>query len=181
MYQVKYNNVSFRAKAEHAIDQALLVTTKSDVAPVVSPDVGAYLLLRGGIISSIEAPGDRSLYQLGVVCAFNLCVDFSGNRYMYFGNFPTLKPSVIAWRIKKLIEILDERVSGLGYRVQSGVVTPQVKDMLLELRQTVQIWILVSDSEARETLLKLVNGCSIKPMVFTIADVASEVSSSGMY
>jgi hypothetical protein len=178
---IKYNNASFRTKAETAIDQAIATTTRTDASPQISPDIGAYLLLRGGIVASIEGPGDKALFQLGAVCQFNLCVDYTGNRYMYFGNFPKLKPSVIAWRIKKLVEILDNRISGVEFRVQSGVVTPQLRDMLLQLRATVEIWILVNDSEARDMLLKLVAGCPITPSVFTIGEVSDEVSKSEMY
>jgi hypothetical protein len=178
---IKYNNASFRTKAETAIDQAIATTTRTDASPQISPDIGAYLLLRGGIVASVEGPGDKALFQLGAVCQFNLCVDYTGNRYMYFGNFPKLKPSVIAWRIKKLVEILDNRISGVEFRVQSGVVTPQSRDMLLQLRATVEIWILVNDSEARDMLLKLVAGCPITPSVFTIGEVSDEVSKSEMY
>jgi hypothetical protein len=108
-------------------------------------------------------PGDKALYQLGAVCAFNLCMDYAGNTYIYFGNFPNLTPSVIAWRIRKLIEIIDERVGGLRYRVERGVLTEQQWETLSQFRTTVKIWILVKDAEARTTLRELVSGCSITP------------------
>jgi hypothetical protein len=100
---------------------------------------------------------------------------------MYFGNFPKVAPSVIAWRINKLIQIIDERIGGMEFRVQSGIVTEQQRNLLLQLRKTVEIWILVKDAEDREALLKFVAESSIRPDVFTLADVASEVGKSGMY
>lgn len=178
---IKYNNASFKARAATAIDQAIVTTTRTEAPPVVSPDVGAYLLLKGGLMCLLDGAGDKALYQLGAVCGFNLCVDLTGNRYVYFGNFPKLSPSVIAWRINKLIEIIDQRIGGMDFRVQTGVVTAQQRDLFLQLRKTVEIWILVKDAEDRAALLKAVSGCSIKPDVFTLADVESEVSKSGMY
>ena len=65
--------------------------------------------------------------------------------------------------------------------MRGGVITEQQRDMLLQLRKTVEIWILVKAAEDREALLKAVSGCSIKPDVFTVADVESEVTKSGMY
>jgi hypothetical protein len=76
---IKYNNSSFKAKADSAIDQAILTTTHRDTPPSISPDIGAYLLLRGGIVASIDNPGEKHLFQLGAVCGFNLCVDYSGS------------------------------------------------------------------------------------------------------
>jgi hypothetical protein len=143
--------------------------------------VGAYLLLRGGILADVTAPGDKALYQLGAVVGFNLLVDYTGNQFMYFGNFPALKPSVIAWRIKKLVEIFDARVGGVGLRVHHGLVTPQTKDALVQLRNTMEIWILVNDDDARTELLDLTSDCPIHSSVFTIAEVSSEAGKSGMY
>jgi len=152
---IKYDNNSFKAKAIAALDHAILKTAQPRVTAPVSPDVGSYLLLHGGIVSSVEAPGDRAIFQLGAVCNFNLLIDFTGNRYMYFGNFPTLPPSVIAWRVKKLIEILDERITGVEFRVESGIVTTAQRDLLLGLRKTLENWILVNNAEYREMVLNL--------------------------
>src|SRR4029077_12083033 len=117
--------------------------------------------LKGWLVCVLDSAGDKALYQLGAVCFFNLCNDFTGNRYMYFGNFPKVAPSVIAWRINKLIQIIDERIGGMEFRVQSGIVTEQQRNLLLQLRKTVEIWILVKDAEDREALLKFVAESSI--------------------
>jgi hypothetical protein len=179
---IKYDNTSFKAKATAAIDQAILDTARNSSATApVSPDVGAYLLLRGAIVSPAESPGDRAIYQLGAVCRFNLCVDFTGNRYRYFGNFPMLQPLVIAWRVKKIVEILEERLKGVEYRVQADIVTAQQRDLLLKLRETMEIWILANDSGDRDEINKLLTGCSATVNVFTVADVSEEVGKSGMY
>jgi hypothetical protein len=115
------------------------------------------------------------------VWGFNLLNDFTGNRYMYFGNFPTLQPSVIVWRVKKIIEILDERLAGTEYRVKSGVLTVAQRDLLVGLRKSMEIWILVNNKEEREMVLDLLGDCPVALSVFTVADVSDEVGKSGMY
>lgn len=179
---IKYDNNSFKIKATRAIDDAILKTvqTSRELAPV-SSDVGSYLLLRGGIVSPVDLPGDKSIYQLGAVCGFNLLVDFTGNRYMYFGNFPTLQPSVIAWRVKKIIEILDERLNGMDFRVTSGILTAAQRDLYKWLRTTMEVWILTANTEQRERVLDLLAGCPTMINVFTVADVVDEIGKSEMY
>lgn len=178
---IKYDDKSFNAKATAAIDQAILQTAQPRTIAPVSPDVGSYLLLRGGIVSPVDQPGDRALYQLGAVCDFNLLNDFAGNRYMYFGNFPTLQPSVIAWRVKKIIEILDDRIGGLEFRITSGVMTTAQRDLFVGLRKTMEIWILANNTADRQIVLNLLAGCPVTLSVFTVADVSDDVSQSGMY
>jgi hypothetical protein len=179
---IKYNEKTFKAKAITAIDQAISETNRESPATApVSPDVGAYLLLHGAIVSPVESAGDRAIYQLGAVCAFNLCVDFTGNRYIYFGNFPTLQPSVIVWRVNKILEILDDRLAGVEYRVKIGNVTPQQQKSLTELRQTLEIWILTDSTDSKNIILKASARWAITLKVFTVADVSEEVQKSGMY
>lgn len=178
---IKYDNNSFRAKAAETIDHAILQTSQPRTIAPVSPDVGSYLLLQGGIMTPVETPGDRAIYQLGAVCGFNLLNDFTGNRYMYFGNFPTLPPSVIVWRAKKIIEILDKRLTGMEFRVTSGIVTTGQRDLLLGLRRTMEIWILANNTEEREMVLNSLGDCPVAVRVFTVADVSDEVGKSGMY
>jgi len=179
---IKYNDTSFKTKAAAAIDQAILQTTqKSPDTSLMGPDVGAYLLLHGAIISSLDNPTDKAIYQIGSLCGFYLCLDFTGNRYIYFGNFPKLPTSVIAWRIKKLLEILEQRFAGLEFRVTKGLMTQQQMDLLLDLYRTMEIWILANNAEDRETVLKLLDGCTATVTVFTVADVSEEVSKSEMY
>jgi hypothetical protein len=178
---VKYDDNSFTTKAAAAIDYAIRQTAQPRTIAPVSPDVGSYLLLHGGIVSPVEGPGDRSLSQLGALCGFALLIDFSGNRYMLFGNFPMLQPSVIAWRVQKVVEILDERVSGAEFRVKSGVGTTAQRDLLLAVRKTLEIWILVNNAADRDMVLNLLADCGVILSVFTVADVSNEVGKSGMY
>jgi hypothetical protein len=180
---IKYNNNSFKPMAADAIDQAILQTTqKSPSATLIGPDVGAYLLLHGAIIAPLDNPIDKTLYQIGSLCGFNnLCLDFTGNRYIYFGNFPKLQPSVIVWRTKKLLEILEQRFVGLEFRVKRGVLTQQQMDLLVEVYRTMEIWILANNAEDREAVLKLLDGCTATVTAFTVADVSEEVSKSEMY
>jgi hypothetical protein len=179
---IKYDDKSFKTKAAAAIDQAILQTIqKSPDTTLMGTNVGAYLLLQGAIVSPLDNPTDKAIYQIGSLCGFNLCVDFTGNRYIYFGNFPKLQPPVIAWRIKKILEILEQRFTGLEFRVTKGLITQQQRDLLLELYRTMEIWILANNAEDREMVLKLLDGCSATVTVCTVADVSEEVSKSEMY
>jgi hypothetical protein len=178
---VKYNSKSFKTKAANAIDLAILQTTQKSPVTSVDPDVGAYLLERGSIITTNDDIGEKNIYQLGAVCGFNLCVDLTGNRYRYFGNFPKLGPPAIAWRVKKLIEIWTERLKGTQFKIDRGISTTQNRDLILELYQTMEVWILVGSESDRQATLSLLDGCSATLSVFTVADVSKVVSQSGMF
>ena len=178
---IKYNNNSFKAKAISAIDQAILQTAQNSPITTLNPDVGAYLLLHGVILSSINNQGDRFIYELGAVCGFNLCIDFTGNRYVYFGNFPILRPPVIAWRVRKLVDILNSRLTGTKFRADRGIVTQQELDVFLHVLHTMEIWILANNTGDRDTILNSLDGCTIPVIIFTVLDVSEDVSKSEMY
>jgi len=84
---IKYNNTSFKAKAAAAIDQAIVTTTRTETAPAVSPDVGAYLLLKGWLVCVLESAGEKALYQLGAVCFFQSLRRFHGQPLYVFRQF----------------------------------------------------------------------------------------------
>lgn len=179
---VKYNSSTFRAKAEEAIVLAISQTAQKESQPkAVDPDIGAYLLLHGWIISPIETAGDRAVYQLGAICGFNLCNDFAGNRYMFFGNFSRLSPSAIAWRIAKLAEIVRQRINGLDFRVDIGVISETQRELFRILCEQLTIWILVSNEDDRNEVLRLADGCPIMLNIFTVADVSTDVAESKMH
>ena len=180
---IKYDNSSFSQKAAKAIDQAVIETkqdTSSKVA--IGQDVGAYLLLQGAIISPIDAPGDKALFQLGSVCGFNLCIDFEGNSYSYFGNFSTLRPEVIIWRVRKLHEIMTSRFEGAGFKQEHGIITPQQYAALGHLSERLRIWIHCNGDDAKSQILAAISP-TLLPIVsiFTTSDISAAVLGSGMY
>ncbi len=69
----------------------------------------------------------------------------------------------------------------MEYRVTSGVLTAAIRDLYLELRKSMEIWLLVNNTEEREMVLNLLGDCPVTLSVFTVADVSNEVSKSGMY
>lgn len=178
---VKYGNASFKSKAESAIDQAIAYTAHHPVQTEINPDVGAYLLLHGWLVVSIDNPGDKALFQMGAAVNFNLCHDFSGLRYMYFGNFAKVRPQVIAWRVRKLSEIVDRRMGSIDFRLKTGMLNEQLKGVYEKMRSDLELWILVRDKDDAEEVARLVAGCSLEPRIFTISNVASDVADSGMY
>ena len=180
---IKYDNRSFQTKAATAIDQAISQTAQSSPAPAIGPDIVSYLVLRGAILTTNEGAAERVIYQLGLTCNFNLCIDFSGNRYIYFGSFSKFTVRSIALRIHKLVEILNARLEGMGCRIEQGLITAQQRDEIIRFYRTLEIWILVNSTLEREELLKLIDvpGSSPALTVFTLADVANEVRKSGLY
>jgi hypothetical protein len=179
---IKYNEQSFKLKAESALDEAIKQTVQSHTPTLpLGEDIGVYLLLHGTLVSQIDNPAERSIFQLGQACGFNLLIDFTGNRYVYFGNFPKLEPSVIVRRINKLLEIVDNRINGADLRVKNGYIPKEQLDAVRELRRTLEVWILAKDSTDRDIVIKSTSECNIKPNVFTVKDVSDEVGKSGMY
>lgn len=178
---VKYTDTSFKAKAEVAIDLAIAQTAKPEEQPGINPDIGAYLLLHGWLVVSIENPGERAIFQMGAVVNFNLCHDFSGNRYMYFGNFAKLRPHVIAWRIRKLADIVDKRIGGMDVRLQAGIISEQQIALFQQMRRELELWVLVRNKDDHDAVSKLIDGCTLAPKIFTIENVDSDVSESEMY
>lgn len=70
---------------------------------------------------------------------------------------------------------MDSRLARLDYRVERSILPEAQRAIFALFRNTVKIWILVKDGEARTTLRELVSACSITPDIFTIAEVAAEV------
>jgi hypothetical protein len=178
---IKYSTTSFRSKAEAAIDQAISETNRPHEQIEINPDIGAYLLLNGWLVVQIDNPVDKAVYQMGAAVGFNLCHDFSGLRYMYFGNFAKLPPQAIAWRIRKLADIIDKRLGGMEARVQAGIMSEQQKHLYQQMRAELELWALVRSKDDSDAVLKLVEGCALVPKIFTITDVDREVSESEAY
>jgi hypothetical protein len=61
------------------------------------------------VVNTLSNDADKPLFELGNVCGFNLINDFSGLKYVYFGNFAYLTVDAILWRLRKLQTLLLER------------------------------------------------------------------------
>lgn len=177
---IKYMNSDFERLAGDAIDQAIR-ETQQDAPPPFSPDqiLEVFLLTKKALVTPINTEGDRNVYQLGQPLGFNLLNDFTGLNYMYFGNFTALRPEVIVWRVKMLIEILDNRRTTLNARVVAGVVTEAQVRILEELLRRLQIWVVVTTSHDKEKLREAIGAATYKVEVFSVDDVSAELQKLG--
>lgn len=144
---VKYTNKNFREKAIAAIEQAISETTQESVPRDNSDQIlQLFLMERGLLVSAIDSEGDRNLYRLGDSLGFNLLNTFSGDEYVYFGRFTSLRPESVVWRLKKLNSVVSGRRSSLPGRVKQGLITPEQLPFAERLFETMSIVVLVTSA-----------------------------------
>jgi Predicted nucleotide-binding protein containing TIR-like domain len=173
---IKYNNQDFERLASTAIEQAIQ-ETRQDAPQTLPVDqgIGTFLLAKGAIITNVNNPGDRDIYQLGAPLGFNLLNDFTGMRYTFLGNFTTLRPETVVWRINMLTQILEERRASIGMRVKVGLIQEPQVEVLNNFFSGVQIWILVT-SDADKTAVQTALQIREPPIqVFSLDDVRVEL------
>jgi hypothetical protein len=177
---IKYSNSDFERLAAEAVKQAIR-ETQQDIPPTFSPDqiLHSFLLTKKALVSQINTQGDRDFYQIGAPLGFSLLNDFSGLNYMYFGNFTALRPEVILWRVRLLIEILDGRRATIDARVQAGLGTEAQASLLKEILGRVQIWLVVTTNEDKLTLEHDLLDSSYLFDVFSVADIEVELEKLG--
>jgi len=145
---VKYSDVDFEFKAAAAIDQAIRETEqKTPVVPDFDQALHEYLLSRGVLITPITSDGDRNIFQLGAPLNFNLINDFSGMKYMFFGNFAQLRPENVVRRITTLVQIVSDRQNSIDARVEKGIASADQAEIFRELLTQLQIWIYVTSAD----------------------------------
>lgn len=179
---IKYENSDFKVKAERAIDQAIAETRQDSGRSVpLEQNLGGYLLLRGAIVCPIDSPGEKAIYQLGAVCGFNLCIDYEGNGYIYFGNFATLRGDVISWRVNKLNEILTARVKGMEYRETIGFTSESQRQIAAGVVARLKIWLHVANEVDRELIFaQTPTAVHERLSVFTTEEISEALHASGM-
>ncbi|MBW7942726.1 MAG: hypothetical protein H3C64_10130 [Candidatus Kuenenia stuttgartiensis] len=150
---VKYTNQNFRDKAIIALEQAISETTQESVPRDNSDQIiQLFLMERGLLVSAIDSEGDRNLYRLGDSLGFNLLNTFSGNEYVYFGRFTSLRPESVVWRLRKLNSVVSGRRSSLPGRVAQGLITQELLPFVDRLFETMSIMVIVT-SDADKTVI----------------------------
>lgn len=176
---IKYTNSDLERRASEAIDIAD-VATRQDSPPAFSADqiIEAFLLAKRSLISPTNDVGHQNVYRLGAPLGFNLLNDFAGANYMYFGNFTALRREVILWRIRTLVEIINERRAAVTKRLVTG--TSSVAAMAYEdLMKRIQIWILVTTQEDKSHLSEELRCLAYKVSVFCVDDIRIELENIG--
>ncbi len=153
---VKYKNESFETKASKAIDVAIRETTQEEPRSF-NPDqiLEAFLLSQRLLIVPLATEGDRNLYELGRPLGFNMLTTFDGMQYAYFGNFTTLRPEAVIWRVRTLEDIILQRIGSLPQRVKLGLtsVNPSIEAALQTFLQHLKILLLVTSDDDRDAVL----------------------------
>jgi hypothetical protein len=105
--------------------------------------------------------------------------DFSGLNIIYLGVFTALRPEVILWRVRLLIEILEDRRATLETRVRVGLGTEAQARFLEELLSRLRIWLVVTTNEDKLRVEQAINTRAYHVEVFSVADVESELEKLG--
>ncbi|HEV8482463.1 MAG TPA: hypothetical protein VGV87_02800 [Blastocatellia bacterium] len=181
---VKYTNENFEAKAAHALDLAIPATTQES-GPAIKPDqiLDAFLLTQQVLVVPLNTQGDQNLFELGRPLGFNMLMTFDGMRYRYFGNFTTLRPETVVWRIRTLQQIFAARFGSLPERIKLGLATVGNNDAaaLKMFLEQLQIWVLVTSDGEGDTLRAAVAEAQVfcPVRVFAISDIAAALQGVG--
>ncbi len=171
---IKYNDRNFRERAIAAIDEAIARTIPAGAAlNTFIVILEKYLLLRNALIAKVADIGERSIYEIGASCEFNLLTSLDGLLYLYFGNFASLPNDKIKWRINKLHEIVQARRFSIPRRVATGSLEQGHADIYYELIDALKMWILVSDNERKNELIAWYKNMALpyELDVFTVDEV----------
>lgn len=173
---IKYINTDFEQLAAGAVEQAIR-ETQQETPSQFSPDqiLQVFLLAKKALVAPINTEGDLNFYQMGAPLDFKMLMDFSGLNLMYFGNFTALRPEVIVWRAKLLIEILNDRRASLDMRVRVGLGTEAQAILINDLLARLQIWLIVTTNEDKISVKQGLHASPYHVEVFSIDDVKSEL------
>jgi hypothetical protein len=106
--------------------------------------------------------------------------DFSGYNYAFLGQFASLRPEAILWRLRKLNEILDGRRGTMGQRVATGMLSSAQAELVENILKNVQIWVLVTSPDDKTSIQNELakNPLNYKADVATTEDMFSEIRKS---
>ncbi|MGE0277068.1 MAG: hypothetical protein AB7R40_16815 [Nitrospiraceae bacterium] len=179
---IKYASRDFERLASDAIDQAISLTTQSSTTQVpVDQFLDAFLMAKRALVAPLMDQGERNIYELGRPLGFILLNDFSGTKIMFFGNFVSLRPEIVLWKIRTLESILSERLGTVNQRIQAGLVPADQVNFVIEIFEKLQYWILVTSNDDKKAVLAglVTIHLSHSVDVFSIDDLSAELTASG--
>lgn len=168
----KYENKDFEEKAASVIDQAIR-ETQQDTPPSTAPDqlLLTFLLTKKALVTPLDNVGSKNIYDMGSPLNFNLLNDFSGMKYIYFGDFTSLRPELVNWRVTMLVDILNERRATMNERVKLGLATDDQTSMIEKMMTELQIWVVVTSNEDRDKVKTAIGSTRYPVEVYSIDDV----------
>lgn len=175
---IKYTDRDLERQAVTAIEQAIDATEQGET-PIGTTDqlLQMYLLSRNMLITYVDSEGEKNIYRLGEPLGFNLINDFPGVQYAFLGRFGNLRPETILWRLRKMNEILNGRLSSIDTRVAMGAATPEQAVTAKELFESLQLWVVVTSDQDKTTVLGELDRQSINyPVeVITVEDIRTQI------
>lgn len=181
---IKYDNKNFEEKSINAIEQAIKVTNQDEVPQDTSDQfLQLFFLSRNVLWSSIDNEGEKNFFMLGSPLGFNLLNDFTGDKYLFFGRFTTLRSETVLWRLRKMNEILDGRRSSIPNRIKAGTTTPEVGRMVEQIFSTIQIWVVVTSSDDKQSLQEELTKqpLNYQTEIMSISDIVDELKSVSQF
>lgn len=103
-------------------------------------------------------------------------------RYLYFGNFTTLRPETVLWRLRTLEEIISERFGSMNHRAQLGIPIDENTKALMDIfLKNLEVWLLVTGDDDKAKVEEVLSQkSSIWPVqVFTLKDIISALQAIG--
>lgn len=139
---ILYTNAEFKRVANDAIDSAILAagtTARPGRALSSSESLIRYLGVRGLRVTQLNTDEARQVFGLGEFLGFNL---LDGPEIIYFGFFDTLDAKEIVFRLKLLIQRIDQAISDFE-EVTSKTLPPERLRQAEELRNRLRIEVLI--------------------------------------
>lgn len=176
---VKYNSSDFRSKAAAAIDQAITHTTQEDVQ-TRDPDqvLNLFLMERSMIVAPLSNEDEKAIYRFGNSLGFMLLHSFSGEDYVFFGAFTSLRAESVLWRILKLYSVITGRRSSLPRRLEKGIITKEQFMNAEDLFEHFSILVVVATDSDKNIIQKEldIHGQSCPTEIITVDEAGNEIS-----
>jgi hypothetical protein len=172
---IKYTSSTFERLASDAIDQAIKETAQNVSVEATSADevLRAFLVDRGKLYTPLTSEGERDLFNLGVPLGCNLLNDFSGMAYAFLGNFTSLRTESVLWRVRKLDEIVQGRMSSFNSKIAAGMATKAQVELVTKVMDNMEFWIILNSEADRQAILTSLKGnvLKLRPVLFTLEEV----------
>ncbi len=178
---VKYKDNEFKVKAEETIKLAIAETQPENTSIVpIDKVVDVFLISHDMLMSPIVDDGTKNIYLLGSPLGFNLLNDFAGFRYVYFGMFNLYNTDLIKWRVVKLDRILKARFGTLHVKKEIGMISIEQIPVFEQIRDSIEIWIVVQNDSIKGSLLELSTTLSKKLVIFTLNEIEEHIKEIGI-
>jgi hypothetical protein len=175
---LKYTGENLEAKASSAIKEAIESTTQNKQShQPLDKVIDIFLLSKKLIMVDINDSGEKSIYRFGSPFGFYLLHDFSGMIYHFFGNFTSLRPENIIWRLTMINDLLNERKGSMEKRLELGIIKQEKMKLAEALFSYINFLILVTSDEEKKTIQTAMDKAKFRyPLeIYSITDMNNDI------